>query len=333
MSPPGDEWVSKPIVYSPKKKLSHQFNIVNSTGERIRILGKRTSCGCTVANLENTFLEPGGTCELKMDISLQPFHEKKRVTCTILTDHKQFPEWAYSVDYEVFPQVSFDPPQIDLGTEEFGRPHDSKPVAPPKAAGRTVWMEQYSLVNRKGPTDPAPLVVPESLRVDLRQSPIVDEPVAGIRRTRHSLQVRLAGDASAAGSFAQEIQVRTSDQPASSLRVTWRAESPISVAPSLVHFGMVKPGGPVVKRTLVVRSRDEASFRILATESGSPAVQLTSRESAGSHSDAKASHQLELQLFVPADAKDAVLSGTFSIRTDLAGAAEARVPWSFFLHH
>lgn len=52
--PPGAVFKSPPIYGWGGSNLSHRFNLVNTTGKPVRILGEQHSCSCTRVEYEKT---------------------------------------------------------------------------------------------------------------------------------------------------------------------------------------------------------------------------------------------------------------------------------------
>lgn len=173
------------VFFTRQPDLSHTFQVRNVTDRTVEILGESHTCTCTAVELDRRTLRPGESTTVRMNVRIPRDLGRQGVSCRVLTDHPDHPEWLYQIVYDAMPEARVDPMRIDLGSVDLTQ--DSTSRTPPRAAAS---LETYTPPGR----EPAELTNVSSsgrLRVAVGEAERVDELPRGVRRTRFPLIVEL----------------------------------------------------------------------------------------------------------------------------------------------
>ena len=160
------------------------------------------------------------------------------------TDHPKLPLWNYELKMETYPKVRFEPDRLDLGTVLLGHPN------PPPVE---TYLEFYSPATNPHRPNRSSSQVPDSVSVAWDRTPHVETLSGGVHRVRYRLKVGLNKDRQTPGMIVESLRTASANGPASAT-VTCKVVGPIETAPSLVHFGMMTPGGPPKLMKVTVRT-------------------------------------------------------------------------------
>ena len=178
VSVPGETFDAGPVFAADQAELSHRFQITNTTGRRVRILGERHSCTCTTTDLPRAVLGPGESTFLTMTVSIPHSYAQREVGCTVLTDDPQYPEWNYGIRFESLPGARIEPEQISVGT--------LAPWKESKGEDRAIaeaWLEVFAPPGASLPEPSGPLDVVDGLVIHRDQRPVIDNLARGALAT------------------------------------------------------------------------------------------------------------------------------------------------------
>ena len=319
---PGASFDAGPFFADLDDSIEHRFTLQNRGDEPVRIREIRTSCTCTEATLSTDELGPGEHAELRLVAEVPRIGRDNRVFCTLETDHPTHPLWTYELHYRSYPRIGVEGHALDLGTLEPGTGGTS-------GLHGATWVDAYAPVGESS----------LSLRVDpldgpLRpriEGPIEEEQIEGgaVLRRRYRLVVELLpGESRRDGAHAVGVTIRSGEEHARNVSVTWRQTSALEVTPNAVFFGSLGAGADAT-RTVTIRSRDGRAFRLRPPSddhesSGWATVALSDC------AEPSTEHEVSLGLDSAALSGKRAASGEAIIQTDHPDCPEIRVPWSAF---
>ncbi|MCE9551835.1 MAG: DUF1573 domain-containing protein [Planctomycetes bacterium] len=236
----------------------HRFPIKNVYQEDIHISGVSSSCGCTLPRLSQDLLKSGETAYVIADFDTRSFQGPHSATVTVRFDGQFSGEVRLQVKGNIRKDVVFIPGKIDLGTVDAGNPMERKiHVA---YAGRSDW--QIVDVRSANP----------NFEVELAPK----DRTAG--RVDYELLFRLKPTATA-GYINDRLTIVTNDSANRliPLAVEGNVVASVTVSPSSLQMGTVKPGSKVTKQ-LIVKGKGE--FHVLRVECDDPAFKFQVNEQA-----------------------------------------------------
>lgn len=212
---------------------SFRFPIVNQTQQDIHISTVRASCGCTTPTLESDWIRAGETGGLLATFNTGTFRGKKGATLTVVIDKPAYAEVRLRVDGYIRQDIVFNPGSIDFGKVRQG--NESEKKASIAYAGRSDWR----------------IVAIEGESQYLKAT--VEQANRGGQRVNYNLTVTLTPEAPV-GYVQQNLILVTNDQsmPRVPIKVEGQIEAGLTISPSAIAIGAVKPGETVDQR-LVVR--------------------------------------------------------------------------------
>lgn len=228
------------VARGSKQQFAFQFT--NVYKEDIHVAGTRSSCGCATVKVKKDLLETYETGEIVAVLNTGSFLGAKNSTITVIIDRPYYAEVQLAVSSYIRADVVFTPGVVDFGSIEAGESADT--AVQVAYAGRDDW----EIIDVRSAN--------EFFEVELR------EDYRGGGRVTYTMPVRLKPGAPV-GYIQDQLAIITNDSGARtvSLPVEGRVVSPLSVSPSSLFLGVLKPGEKAKKR-LVVRANKP--FRILA---------------------------------------------------------------------
>jgi len=259
-------------------QVRHAFPVINRTNTEIRIATWRTKCGCTDVRVGARVIPPGTQTTVEATIDTTKFQGYKASGLTLVIDRPVFDEIDLNMTCFIRGDIALHPGHIDFGTV---RPTGTLPSAALTlvyAGGRSTW----EIAEMKTQSALVKAVAKE-----------LDRSADGQVRWRvtATLQPGLTN-----GFFKDEITLFTNDSPRQTIPIAVVAniQSAVSVTPSIINFGQVRPGQSVSK---VVRVRSSAPFTITKMVASRAELQ-TVEQTTGSGPD----HTLNITLKAPATA-------------------------------
>jgi hypothetical protein len=250
-----------PVFVEQGSPVVYELPVVNNGAKKLRILKVEASCACTKSELGTTELQPKQRTILRLESDMRNRVGPFRLTCRLLTDDEEQPDWLYSIATTAYQKVSFAPASLCIGIVEVGSERNAE--------------AELQLCAANG--HPVPEVVSvESLSSDVCMEQLrgTDEQVEGGKRRRIPLRITVRGQ-ELPGSFGTQIVAKCSvgeEIVEANLQLSWSVRGFYETFPSVVYFGLVKPGDAPVTQEVRVRRQDGRSFAILKVETDTVAV-------------------------------------------------------------
>ncbi len=226
----------------------YKFEITNLYKQEMRILGVRSSCGCTSPTIENNVIPTFGKAYLVAKFNTHTFTGVHGATLTVSFAAPYAAEVQVRVHGNIRGDVVFSPGAIDFGKIDEGEVREQRLSV--SYAGRNDW--QITDIRNDN----------AFFEVELEQAPKV------LGRTTYNLIVRMK-DNVPIGFMKDQLTVITNDTRADSQRiplyVSGHVVPEISVTPESLVLGNVKAGEPVTKKVVV---RGKKPFKILNVDCG-----------------------------------------------------------------
>ncbi|TVP96970.1 MAG: DUF1573 domain-containing protein [Planctomycetaceae bacterium] len=216
-------------------KSEYRFAVRNETNRAVHISSVRTSCGCTTATVETSYIEPGQVGSILAKFNTDTHRGKKGATITVVFDQPGYAEVRLRVDGYIRKDLVFSPGAVEFGKVPTGQ--ESIKTIRMSYAGREDWQ-----------------VVDVQSRLPWLTAKASLENRSGGNAT-YLVSVRLDPGAPV-GTFQDELIVVTNDRtrPRMPLLVSGELESELVVSPHSLALGEVKPG-EVIEKRLVVRGK------------------------------------------------------------------------------
>lgn len=222
-------------------KAEHRFKIKNRFEEDIHIAAVKSSCGCTAPKLSKKVLATGEEAELIVDFDTVKFKGSHAATVTVEFAPPFSAEVRLQIKGFVRQDVVFSPGRIEFGQV----PADEG--ATENIAVTYAGRENWEIADVRSANT--------NFEVRLR------EPSRSNGRIEYDMQVRLKKTAPT-GYIKDQLTLVTNDQAHQYIPITVEASvvPSVSVSPTSLHLGVVRPGESVTKQLVV---RGTAPFRIL----------------------------------------------------------------------
>jgi Protein of unknown function (DUF1573) len=258
-------------------QIRHAFPIVNRTNADIRIADWRTKCGCTDVKVGARVIPPGTQTTVEATINTTNFQGYKPSGLTLILDRPVFVEVDLNLTCFIRGDIVMNPGQIDFGTLRRSSKLPSASLNLVYAGGRPDW----DIVQMKTQTDKVKAIAREASRT-------VDGQINW--QITATLQPNVAN-----GYLKDQITLVTNDSPALTIPISVVAnvQSAVSVTPSIINLGRIKPGQTITRANLV-HVRSSSPFSLSKVSANSPAIEAAEVKP-GSSPD----HVLNLTLKAP----------------------------------
>lgn len=279
-------------------KTEFRFPIKNPYMEEIHISSVSSSCGCTQPSIEKDTLKTYETGSIIARINTNAFLGTKGATLTVNIDKPYPATILLHVKTYIRSDVVFTPGSVNLGDVEQGAP--VKQSVQVSYAGRDNWT-----INEVRSDNP-------------HITATAKEVSRGNGQVVYNLDVQVDGQLPA-GPLVDHLILATNDRnmPQVPLEVDGNIHSGITVSPSTLFMGVLKPGQKVEKK-LVIRSEKPFSVTGIKSDGG----EFTYDEKEGSQS--KKVHVLPIQ-FTASDNPGKV-SHKIQIATNLGDEITSTLP-------
>jgi hypothetical protein len=216
-------------------KIRHVFTIANTTDSRVRIADWRTKCGCTDVKAGARVIPPGTQTTLEATIDTTKFTGPKRSGLTLIFDEPSYVQVDLNLTCFIRGDVTVNPGLIDFGVVRRGKGSPTKTLVLTYAGGRPDW----EIKQIKTRTSGVKIVSNEQGR-------------SADGQVNYLLTATLQSDLPV-GSFKDEAKISSNDAQEAPLPITVAAtiQGAVTVAPSIINFGPVKPGQTVTKAVIV----------------------------------------------------------------------------------
>jgi Protein of unknown function (DUF1573) len=217
-------------------KVLHTFKLVNRTNQEIHIADWRTKCGCTEVRVGAREIPPETLTTIEAVVDTTKFEGYKASGLTLVIDRPSHAEVDLNLTCFIQSEIVLNPGQIDFGIVR----HASKPTL-------TLTMNYHG-----GRPDFA------VSRMQTRSGDVTAK-VQELGRTAGGaaqfVVTATLNPSAPNGIFRDEVRMITNDPaiPALPISVTANVQSAVTVSPSVLNLGRVRPG-QVIKKTIMVRS-------------------------------------------------------------------------------
>ena len=233
-------------------KTDFVFEITNSYQEDVHIADVTTSCGCTTPTITKNTLKTWEKGSVIATFNTRSYSGQRSATIKVIIDKPFYAEVQLTVTGYIHNDVDFEPGSVSFGDIDQGTAAQKELTV--TYYGRSPW--QIKDVRSAN----------DHLEVEL------GDPIKQADRIVYKMQVRLKDDAPA-GYIHDSLTLVTDDQrlPSVPLAVEGRIIPPLTVSPSSLFVGVLKPGTTVTKQ-LVVRAKKP--FKILSVKCSDDAFQF-----------------------------------------------------------
>ena len=286
-------------VVARGSQVRYSFPVVNRSGFEVRIVSWKTKCGCTNVRVGSKVIPPGTQTTIEATIDTSRFQGPKASGLTLTLDRPALTEVALDMNCFIRADITMAPGLIDFGVVRPSEKPATTVLTLNYAGGRSNW----EIADMKTQTAKVKAVAKELGRTALGQ---IQWQVTA------TLETGLTN-----GYFKDEITLITNDSPPQSIPISVVAnvQSAVTVSPSIINFGALKPGQSVSK---VVRVRSSAPFTITKL-SGSESAIAAVEEKGGSAPD----HTVSVTLKAPDSAGP--FHAILSVESDLKDEPPAQI--------
>ncbi len=238
-------------------QIRHAFLLVNRTSADIRIADWRTKCGCTAVRVGSRVIPPGTQTTVEATINTTNFQGHKASGLTLILDRPNWVEVDLNLTCFIRGDIIMNPGQVDFGVVSRSAKLPSASLTMTYAGGRSDW----DIVKMKTQTDRVKAEAKETSRT-------ADGQIHWFITA--TLQPSVPN-----GYFKDEITLITNDNPPQAIPVSVVAniQTGVTVTPSIINLGRVRPGQTVASTNVVhVRSRT-SPFTITKLAANKPDVE------------------------------------------------------------
>jgi hypothetical protein len=231
-------------------KSSFAFEVTNLYEEDVHIADVRTSCGCTTPTITKNTLKTWEKGAILATLNTRSFSGQRSATITVVIDKPYYAEVQLFVTVNIHNEIEFQPGVVLYGSVDQGTAAQKEVLV--TYYGRNTWqIRDVQSAN-------------QNLEVEL------SEPARLPDRVSYKMVVRLKNSAPP-GYFNDTLTLVTNDTrlPSVALSVEGQVIAPLTVSPSPLFVGVLKPGQSVTKQ-LVVRAKKP--FKITAIDGGAGAL-------------------------------------------------------------
>ena len=279
-------------------KVRHSFPIVNSTNEILHIKSWRTKCGCTDVKVGAREIPPGTQTTLEAVIDTTNYTGYKPSGLILSLDQPTPIDIDFNLTCFIRTDLTLAPGQVDFGVVN----RSSAPEA------------QLSLIYAGTQADWAissAFTISEHITANLQsQGRSAAGPVS------YHLTVKL-NPSVPVGYFKDEITLKTNDPTGPTIPISVAAivQSNVTVTPSVINVGAVRPG-ETVQKTFVVRAAQP--FKVIAIESNRSELAL-----AAAPAESRPLHALQFTFKAPE--VPGAFNASVEIQTDLKDEPPAKL--------
>ncbi|ODT99363.1 MAG: DUF1573 domain-containing protein [Planctomycetes bacterium SCN 63-9] len=259
-------------------KIRHVFVLANTTSSQVRILEWRTKCGCTDVKAGAKVIPPGTQTTLEATIDTTRFTGPKKSGLTLVFSEPSFVQIDLNLDCFIRGDITMNPGLFDFGVVRRGKETPTAKLVLTYAGGRPDW----EITQMKTRTAQVKVTSTEQSRTPDGQINFL-------------LTAELQPDIPN-GSFKDEVKLFNNEQKEAPLPISVVAniQSAVSMAPSIINFGPVKPGKSVTK---IVMVRGSEPFSIKKVSPSKPELEVASPGD-----QTKPIHNLTLKFTAPTQA-------------------------------
>jgi hypothetical protein len=229
-------------------KAEFEFKLTNPFIEDIEISSASTSCGCTSVEIEKRVLKTYETGAILARFNTHLFLGKKGATITVNFSRPQRASVRLRVDGTIHNDLIVNPSSADLGTVDRGTPAEKRISV--RYAGR----QHLRIIDVK------------TANPHLKATVV---PRSGVHQASYELVVQLDGEAPS-GYIRDNLLLTTTNSQLRHIPVMVEARvmPDVTVTPSTLFLGVLKPGDAVTKNIVVRGKRPFVIKSIRADQEG-----------------------------------------------------------------
>jgi Protein of unknown function (DUF1573) len=281
-------------------QVRYTFPVINRTDMEVRIVDWKTKCGCTNVRVGSKVIPPGTQTTVEATIDTTRFSGPKASGLTLVLDRPVVTEVDLNMNCFIRADITLSPGLVDFGVVRPSQQAAATALTLNYAGGRPGW----EIADMKTQSASVKAVAKELGRT-------ADGRIQW--QVTATLEPGLQN-----GFFRDEISIITNDSPPQTIPISVVAnvQGAVSVTPSIINFGPLKPGQSASK---VVRVRSSSPFAIKNLSGSQPSL-TAAEEKPGS----SAEHTVNITLKAPSD-----LSGPFhailEVESDLKDEPPAKI--------
>jgi hypothetical protein len=272
-------------------KVRHAFRLVNRLDQDVRISTWRTKCGCTEVRAGAMVIPPGTQTTVEAVVDTTKFQGPKHSGLTLVLDRPAYAEVELNLSCFIRTDVTLNPGLADFGSvTRSGGARPTVALSLNYAGGQPNW----GVMSMKTRSPRVTANLQEQFR-------------SGSGQVQYVLTVTL-DPADLSGFVKDEVTLVTNDpsNPTIPVAVSAHVRSAVTVSPSPLVLGAVKPG-QVIKKSLLVRAPQP--FKLTGVTPSRPDVTATPDPDG-----ARPFHKVDLTIKVP----DRVAPGPYNAAVEIA---------------
>jgi hypothetical protein len=254
----------------------YAFPVVNRTDFEVRILDWKTKCGCTNVRVGSKVIPPGTQTTIEATIDTTRFQGNKSSGLTLTLDRPSLIVVDLNVNCFIRTDITMSPGFIDFGVVRPAEKPATSALVLSYAGGRSDW----EIADMKTQTARVKAVAKE-----------IGRSASG--RIEWNITATLE-PGQPNGYFKDEILIITNESPPQKIipiSVVANIQSAVSVSPSIINFGSLKPGQSVSKS---VRVRSSSPFSIVSLSGSESALEAVEEKK-----EAATDHTISVTLKAP----------------------------------
>lgn len=246
-------------------KVRHSFKLVNSTNQEIHIASWKAKCGCTDVRVGARDIPPGSQTVIEAVIDTTNYKDYKASGLVLTLDRPKLTNIDLTLTCFIRSEVTLKPGQVDFGV--VNRSSSPKLELSLSYAGA---MPNWAVSEMK--------TISDHMVAELREQ---SRSPGG--QVTYVLSAMLKPSAPI-GFFKDEITLKTNDPSSPKIPVSVSAvvQSNVTVSPSVINLGTIKPG-QVVQKTLLVRSSKSFKLTEIKPAQADVTTPSPSEQSSGLH--------------------------------------------------
>jgi Protein of unknown function (DUF1573) len=281
-------------------QVRYTFPVINRTDMEVRIVDWKPKCGCTDVRVGSKVIPPGTQTTVEATIDTTRFSGPKASGLTLFLDRPVVTAVDLNMNCVIRADITLTPGFVDFGVVRPTQRAASANLTLIYAGGRPGW----EIADMKTQSSSVKVVAKELGRT------------ADGRIQWHLAATLEPGLPN--GFFRDEVSIITNDSPPQTIPISVVAnvQGAVSVTPSIINFGPLKPGQSANK---LVRVRSSSPFAITKLSGSQPSLTAAEEKPASS-----AEHTVNITLKAPSD-----LSGPFhavlEVESDLKDEPPAKI--------
>jgi hypothetical protein len=243
-------------VVARGSQIRHAFLVVNRTDSDIHIANWRAKCGCTDVKVGARVIPPGTQTTVEATINTTNFQGYKPSGLTLTLDRPYWAEVDLNLSCFIRNDITMNPGQLDFGIVRRSAKLPSASLTLTYVGGRPDW----GITQMKTQT--------AKVKAEARE---IGRTVDG--QINWQITATLLPTITA-GYFKDEVTLITNDNPPLTipLSVVANVQTAVSVTPSILNLGRVRPGETVSRTNLHVRS--SGPFAVKKFTTSGPELEL-----------------------------------------------------------